>query len=359
MRGQALAELQSRGPACVEAVPALIAELAKEGYSPHFSVERALVNIGKPAVPALISASQNPNQNIRAEAARMLVRFGPYVINIGKPAVPALISALQDPNAGVRAEAARLLGRIGPDAKQAIPMLLSVLRGRETDLRVLGNAVEALGKMGPDALAAILQGLQDPRWGRAKVMLVNVCESMGPAAAPAVPELIPMLYDEEGYPQVNIIETLGAIGPGAKDAVPALIELRKKFRGYSSDAAKALEKIGSPEALTATRVFRLREALNRRVYSVGERFILPSRDWLIGFVFAALAGLGGGRRLRQLPMAGLAVLWLLFATWNTYCFVMRYKIRIDLLLLMPLLFYGTILGLLVWGISFLPLRRRP
>jgi hypothetical protein len=58
------------------------------------------------------------------------------------------------------------------------------------------------------------------------VLYVCVCglESLGPQAAPAIPELIALLRRPEGMIVCEAARTLGALGPLARDAVPVLLE---------------------------------------------------------------------------------------------------------------------------------------
>jgi hypothetical protein len=58
------------------------------------------------------------------------------------------------------------------------------------------------------------------------------------------------------------------------------------------------------------------------------------------------------------PLVAAAVGWLLFSPWEYYCTVHKYNIRVDLLLIAPLLIVITIWGLaaLVWTL-FVPSAR--
>jgi HEAT repeat protein len=84
----------------------------------------ALARIGDAAVPALIDALHDPDQEVRAQAAQALARMG----NRAAPAVDALVEALNDPNEDVRRGAARALGQIGSEAEQAVPALINAIR---------------------------------------------------------------------------------------------------------------------------------------------------------------------------------------------------------------------------------------
>ena len=71
----------------------------------------------------------------------------------------------------------------------------------------------------------------------------------------AVPALIKLLQDAEGFVRSRSIEALGQIG--SKDAVPALIQLLHQGQdvGICSAIAKTLKRIGTPKALKAVKEY--------------------------------------------------------------------------------------------------------
>jgi hypothetical protein len=74
---------------------------------------------------------------------------------IGKPAVPDLIEALKNKNEDIRWEAAKALGQI--EDPEAAPALVKVLRVKNAGVRWL--AAEGLVIMGRAALPSLLQAL--------------------------------------------------------------------------------------------------------------------------------------------------------------------------------------------------------
>src|SRR5438445_13856937 len=81
------------------------------------------------------------------------------------------VSALQSGDAAARANAARVLARFGPSARSAIHALTVTLQDKSIDVRAA--AIQALGRMGPDAAdaAATLASFVDPRSDRFDVEL--------------------------------------------------------------------------------------------------------------------------------------------------------------------------------------------
>lgn len=98
----------------------------------------ALARIGDAAVPALIDTLADPDQEVRAQAARALARMGQKA----EPAVPALIHALDDPNQEVRQGAARALGQIGSGAEEAVPALIQAIKDPRNKTRPKAVEVE-------------------------------------------------------------------------------------------------------------------------------------------------------------------------------------------------------------------------
>lgn len=87
----------------------LVGQLGDKNWKARFETVTELVEIGKPAVPALTKALGDENQDVSWGAAWAFE-------GIGEPAwkaVPALIKALGDEHESVRSSAASALGKIG------------------------------------------------------------------------------------------------------------------------------------------------------------------------------------------------------------------------------------------------------
>lgn len=154
-----------------------------------------------------------------------------YAAALGRKALPKLREALYHPNEEVRQAAAWALGEIG-------------------DTFVL-----------PDLLAA----LGDPDW-LVRRNVIAALVKLGDAAA--VPRLLPVLSDPDPRLRSEAAAALGAFG--AELAVSPLITLLsdeeecklQKFEALRvcDVAAAALEKIGTPAALTAAAEWRSGQA---------------------------------------------------------------------------------------------------
>ena len=132
--------------------------------------------------------------------------------------MPALQESLKAEGGTERAQAALSIWRLTNDATEVLPVLRKLLS--EEDLE--WEAIETL-------------------------------IALGPAATPAVPDLIRALEKDESA-QIPAAEALGKIGPDAADALPALRKLLEhedeQIREAAQKAIKAIEQAGGgrPEA---------------------------------------------------------------------------------------------------------------
>jgi HEAT repeat protein len=228
----------------------------------------ALVQLGKPAVPALAAALMD--EEVRLDAAQALRRIDLQVaaragvdrttpadlpalirtltnrarsaearraaaVELGQladaavPAIPALMDMLGD--AVVHQHAAQALGRIG---KPAVPTL--VARLRDADVRVRESAAVALARMSPgarEAEPALVEALQD-RDREVRRAAALALETIGPEKTRAVPALIRVLQSEDAEPvRQAAIKALVRAEPEARDMVVAvLLEAVKDQRNY-------------------------------------------------------------------------------------------------------------------------------
>jgi HEAT repeat protein len=128
---------------------------------------------------------------------------------LGQPAIPALTEIMLNERATERWQAALSLWQLTHDAELVLPVLRSMLETSNME------------------------------WDPALVL-----GEMGPAAAPAVPELIKAL-DKDESAQIPAAEALGKIGPAASAALPALRKLLEHpleiVRQTAQNAINAIE----------------------------------------------------------------------------------------------------------------------
>ena len=129
-----------------------------------------LHDMGSECVPPLARALRDPDVNMRRNVALALgvlgggwwqFETGPAKIPT-RAALPALIEALQDRDQDVRAWSAQAIGDIGPEAAAAVPSLIRLLR---KDAHSPISAFIALMDIGPaarEALPALKPYLSNP-----------------------------------------------------------------------------------------------------------------------------------------------------------------------------------------------------
>jgi HEAT repeat protein len=89
----------------------------------------------------------------------------------------------------------------------------------------------------------------------AKVNALTEIAKLGPAAAPAVDRLIPLLKDEDDAVRRTAAWVLGTIGPEAKAALPELKQLlQTSDRNQMTAVANAINAIETPKAGEAIRI---------------------------------------------------------------------------------------------------------
>jgi HEAT repeat protein len=229
-----------------------------------------LGRIGRPAVPGLIVALEDPNQGVRSLALFSLGIIGPeadqaaptlvrqlsgsptnsqpqilYVLGrIGPPAVAPLLEAMKSPDPETRVAAASAFGPAGPMSSNVPPALVVASRDPVSQVRLA--ALETLGRVqpaSPESVTAFSLALRDTDPG-VRLRALHSLARAWVRAAPAVPELIPFLDDPGAEFRLHAALVLEHIGPAAKDAVPALkSRLQDSDAAVRERAAAALKKI--------------------------------------------------------------------------------------------------------------------
>ncbi len=259
VRWQAARILAGIGPDAKEALPALDRSFDKELRLPmrDFNViaatALALVQLGaEPMKPVgeLAKLLMEKEPMVRLETLRELARFS----RKGESAVMAIIPMLDDPNGEIRVQAADTLRAIGPAAKAAIPALTKKLA--DMQLLVRRNALQTLRSFGPLAAETIpeitkLLADQDDAFRRE---VVEVVIAIGPAAKATVPDLAKLLKSPDERELMLVLEALAAIGREARPAVADILPvLENRDRDIRAQALNALGRIGdaTPEIVKA------------------------------------------------------------------------------------------------------------
>jgi HEAT repeat protein len=222
---------------------------------------RILGELKVPAsVPALLTALEDPDSDVRNVAARSLgrmklqaaeealvailgkhdqavsARIAAICIEMGPRTAPLLIRALRDGTPRARFWSARILGEIRDS--RAVRSLGDALLDPEDDVR--SAAVWALGQIGDRATAPLIEPLlRDRRW----FVRAHAAEALGklgdPLHAAALGE---MLRDSSWWVRRNALDALVRLGPAAGEVL--LRSARGGDRFARDCAAEALTTLG-------------------------------------------------------------------------------------------------------------------
>jgi hypothetical protein len=168
--------------------------------------------------PALVSALQSELPEFRWVVSHQFSSLGAS----GEEAIPVLTEMLSDPDPLVCSAAVQALGDLGSGAASAVPAIIGAYQYADTTTRY--SYLRTLGQIKDErALPLMISALHDD--GYTAYESAQALGMMGEAAAPAVPDLIPLLQSDEHQVVTTAADTLGKIGSPAMQAVPDLIKL--------------------------------------------------------------------------------------------------------------------------------------
>jgi len=232
----------------------------------------------KSAVPQLAKAVTDADPTVRREAVQALraIRPGPDVIlpiltrllgdsdpsvvlraidaisEVGKPAVPALIQAVDNPR--MRFWAVLVLNNLGPDAAEAIPSLLRALEEdpkpelRMEILLTLGNIGSAAQSAGPQ----IEKYLRDPMPTVHRAAIFALAQI---GYEPAIESIAPFTESSDEMTRIVSLWSLAKLDPSdenVKEAVLAAISsLKSQDEHVRRAAAHAIYDLHAPPEVVA------------------------------------------------------------------------------------------------------------
>lgn len=190
------------------------------------------------------------------------------LLAIGPPAVPQLIEALADRNENVAVFAALLLGEIGD--RRAAESLVEAMDSPRWPLQL--EATHALGKLGDARSARALVTALASTYDFLPDVAAEALIQMGPSA---VEPLIDALEHDAAYARRMAAKALGEIGDHR--AFDPLIDiLNDKDEAVRDAAAEALAKMGTPAIRQLVRVSARREDVSDRIGSVLQKLGRPA-----------------------------------------------------------------------------------
>ena len=237
---EALDDLAAYGAAAKVALPQLLKALDSPDLDVQWHACRTLGAIGaeaQPAVGPLTGLLKAEDLRVRAYAAFALGRIGKGA----EPAADALIQLAFDPQPLVRRAAIRALRQIDPPQSKTLPVVLDVLK--RGDMSIIMPALVTLAQEGKKEVPRLREAMKTPE---ARYWVLLVLAEIGPDAADAVPDVIPLLKDEDPELRMQALLALGEMGPAAKAAETQIVESLKTdtYAATRYAAVYALGKIG-------------------------------------------------------------------------------------------------------------------
>ncbi|MBI1916672.1 MAG: HEAT repeat domain-containing protein [Planctomycetes bacterium] len=244
VRIEAAGALLRVNPGNAGAVAALLRMLKEKNPGLRVEATEALGRGGaksKEVIQALTPLVKDTEAGVRQSAASVLLRLG----GTGEVVFPVLLEMLGDRDFMIRRDAVEQLVLVDDAAVKAnAPALTRALT--DHDLLVCVKAAEALQRLGPQAKETVplLVTLLEKNQPRYPIFVVETLGRIGPGAKPAVPVLLFRLKNGDAGLRGRAAAALGAIGPGARDAIASLQEAQKDKEKYVRDqATAALKKI--------------------------------------------------------------------------------------------------------------------
>ena len=186
------------------------------------------------------------DRNERREAAFQLRELGAKA----QPALPSLIEALDDEDEQVAARVVTAIARIGPDAADAIPALIKGLdpERRRYDEQVVFRTAYALSQIGTPAVAPLREALKSSSSHR-RSGAAQALQLIGEPSAPAVPELIVAIHDDESEVSRAAAEALAAIGDRALGPLREDLKKSPTIAGVRAIGSMGAAAAGAKEQL--------------------------------------------------------------------------------------------------------------
>jgi HEAT repeat protein len=262
-RGQAPAEARYKGKPAGHGIK----KLEDADATARREAVVALAALGpkaEAAVPALLKALTDSDEEVRPGAIRALGRIGPAA---AKAALPALTGLLADRDPDYRQAAILSLADLGREAQPVLPDLLQLYRA-ENNAGIRAAICVAWGKIGTEdkeVLARLVEALKDYRYvsnlpsdprgipGTVRKAASNALTALGPAALPAVFDLL------QGSDLNLASDALGILADMGPEVLPRLIE--KASDDQSKVRAACLRALGKMRPLPGEAIPVLLDAL--------------------------------------------------------------------------------------------------
>ncbi|MCE9631202.1 MAG: HEAT repeat domain-containing protein [Planctomycetia bacterium] len=245
-RLQAILALAAIGEKASAAAPEIAKVLVADDASSRLAAAFALGRIKAAGCDeCLEKAAASDDRFLAATAAWARARIHPEDAVLVREAVDRLTKGLTDADAEVRAGCVSGLSDLAEEfdasgRERLAGEFVALLADMDPDVGRAAGA--ALIRLGPAAVGALQPKLDDPG---IRLNIMEILAALGPAAKPALAELVKSLSDPEPEVRGEAAVAIGAIGPDAAAAVPGLQKLlTDEIVGLRYAATYALGRIG-------------------------------------------------------------------------------------------------------------------
>ena len=234
-----------------EAVPGLLLLLSSQ----EVDVRAAAVwSLGQLWVHNKVAAPELPmklfelltidEQEVRATAIKALAQLASYADEAVPWPAEKLVQLLRDNSRRVREAAVYALKDLAANVDEVVPGLVRLLRDGEAGSRARASSADSLGRLGGlarEAVPVLVEVISGDE-SEVRSAAVNALRNLGEHAREAVPELVKLLHHRESYVRDSALRAIGELGEYADGAIPELVRLMSHGKWHVREsAAEALE----------------------------------------------------------------------------------------------------------------------
>ncbi len=195
------------------------------------------------------SLDSDKDERVQAAVIAALSSSSSFKAKHGREIMQMVEKRISSPSKAVRKEALEATSRFGKQSGELVPILIGVLNRPDEKIGV-GSAhafaARSLGAMGLMALPSLPQLRKVIHEQGVTNEVLIALGKMGPAAAPAVPDIVSFLQDKNAITASFALSTLGSIGPMASAALPELKQMLDT--PYKFDKVRLRQTINQIEA---------------------------------------------------------------------------------------------------------------
>ena len=180
-----------------------------------------------------------------------------------KAAAPALISQIREDEPSLALQSVIALGQLRSHPAQTLPALEKALHYKDLPVRLA--AAHAIGRFSRQEIVKSLPALREALRREDPVLHAAICQTLAVAqedAAPALPEILPLLPKGSRETRRLAIRAIGAMKARAAEAIKPLLQLfTEDDASLREEASLAIAQIGEPALAPLIATLRTRRNL--------------------------------------------------------------------------------------------------